>query len=188
MPELGFPDPPLADEAVLLRPWAQLDVPSLLLGRAGETADQFSWPSESRYTKTDARRFFVEQEQARERGEELHFAFVDPLSPDAVLGGGSLYGVDRLHGRAAVGYWLLPQARGHGIATRATVLLARYAFDILGVARLELTCGPENEASQRVAGRCGFVREGLLRSHIPYQGQRRDTVMFSLLPGELQTP
>ncbi|MEU4838724.1 GNAT family N-acetyltransferase [Nocardia testacea] len=64
-------------------------------------------------------------------------------------------------------------------------LLAGWAFDALAVARLELTCGPDNLASQRVALRCGFVREGLLRSHIPYQGARRDTVVFGLLPGEL---
>lgn len=54
------------------------------------------------------------------------------------------------------------------------------------VARLELTCGPDNEASQRVAERCGFTREGVLRSHIPFKGGRRDTVVFSLLPGELR--
>jgi hypothetical protein len=53
-------------------------------------------------------------------------------------------------------------------------------------ARLELTCGPDNEASQRVAERCGFVREGLLRSHIPFKAARRDTVIYSLLPGELR--
>jgi RimJ/RimL family protein N-acetyltransferase len=76
--------------------------------------------------------------------------------------------------------------RGHGAATRAVRLLARWAFDDLGIARLELTCGPDNTASQRVAERCGFTREGVLRSHMPFKGGRRDTVMFSLLPGELR--
>jgi RimJ/RimL family protein N-acetyltransferase len=64
-------------------------------------------------------------------------------------------------------------------------LIARWAFDALGIARLELTCGPDNEVSQRVALRCGFVREGVMRSHLPFKGGRRDTVLFSLLPGEL---
>jgi len=57
---------------------------------------------------------------------------------------------------------------------------------MLGLARIELTCGPDNEASARVAGRCGFVREGVLRSHMAFKGGRRDTVLFSLLPGELR--
>jgi len=55
-----------------------------------------------------------------------------------------------------------------------------------GYARLELTCGPDNLASQRVAERCGFTREGVLRSHVPFKGARRDSVVFSLLPGELR--
>jgi len=49
-----------------------------------------------------------------------------------------------------------------------------------------LTCDPDNEASQRVAGRCGFLREGVLRSHRPFKGDRRDTVIFTLLPDELR--
>jgi RimJ/RimL family protein N-acetyltransferase len=60
------------------------------------------------------------------------------------------------------------------------------AFVELGLARLELTCGPENVASQRVAERCGFTREGLLRSHVPFKGARRDSVIYGLLPGELR--
>jgi hypothetical protein len=60
------------------------------------------------------------------------------------------------------------------------------AFAELGMARLELTCGPDNEASQRVADRCGFVREGLLRSHVSFKGVRRDSVIYSLLSDELR--
>lgn len=188
MSELRFPDPPLADAVVLLRPWAELDVPAALIERSDASVDRFQWPHDARYTEADARQFFIEQEQARLRGEELHFAFVTPASPSEVLGGGSLYAVDPRHGRAAVGYWLAPQARGHGIATHAVRLLARHAFEKLEIARLELTCAPDNLASQRVAERCGFTREGVLRSHIPYKGGRRDTVIYSLLAGELAAP
>lgn len=183
--ELRYPDPPLADEIVLLRPWATLDVPAALMARDEPTIEGLPWPADARYTQADARRFFAEQEDARMRGEEVHFALVEHASPETVRGGCSLYGVDPTHGRAAVGYWLTPAARGRGLATRTTLLLARFAFAQLGVARLELTCGPDNKASQHVAERCGFTREGLLRSHIPYRGERRDTVMYSLLAGEL---
>ena len=97
-----------------------------------------------------------------------------------------LYDVRLDQGCASVGYWLAPEARGRGVATHAVRLLARWAFAELGLARLELTCGPDNEASQRVAERCGFVRGSLLRSRITFKGARRDTVIYSLLRGELR--
>jgi RimJ/RimL family protein N-acetyltransferase len=84
-----------------------------------------------------------------------------------------------------VGYWLAPAARGRGVASRAVRLLTGWAFDVLQLQRLELTCGPDNIGSQRVAERTGFTREGLLRSHMAFKGRRRDTLLFSLLPGEL---
>lgn len=74
---------------------------------------------------------------------------------------------------------------GRGMASHAVRLIARWAFDVVRLERLELTCGPDNYGSQRVAQRCGFSREGVLRSHLSFKGVRRDTVMFSLLPGEL---
>lgn len=186
MPALSFPSPPLADEVVLLRPWQAEDVPIKVMGFADPSVQRFSWPEVTPYTEEDARSFFEYQEEARRRGEELNFAFVEPGDPEMVLGGGSLYAIDREQGRAAVGYWLSPSSRGRGVATHATRLMARWAFEGLGVARLELTCGPDNERSQRVAERCGFVREGVLRSHMPFKGSRRDTVMFSLLSDELR--
>ena len=48
-----------------------------------------------------------------------------------------------------------------------------------------LTTHPENVASQRVAEKAGFVREGVLRSHMAYRECRRDSVLFSLLPSDL---
>lgn len=99
-----------------------------------------------------------------------------------VWGGASIYDIAVAEGRAAVGYWLAGHARGRGRATRTVRLPARWAFGDLAIARLELTCGPDNLASQRVAERSGFTCEGLLRSHLPFKGGRRDSLLFSLLP------
>jgi RimJ/RimL family protein N-acetyltransferase len=85
-----------------------------------------------------------------------------------------------------IGYWCAPQARGRGITTRALRLICQYGFDDLELPRLELITDPDNHASQRVAEKVGFQREGVLRSHLQHpDGRRRDSVMFSLLPGEV---
>ena len=95
---------------------------------------------------------------------------------------------NRESGRVEVGYWLLPEGRGKGRATRAVRLLSRWALAQPGVSRLELATSPENNASQQVAERSGFRREGTLRSYHVVDGRREDAVFFSLLPGELGEP
>ena len=185
MAELWFPVPPLAGDVVLLRPWREADAPGMVLAFSDPVMQQFSWRT-TPYTETDARAWFAEQEEARVRGEGLGFALAEPHDQDVLLGAVSLQEVRLDQGCAAVGYWLAPEARDRGAATQAVRLLARWAFGELGLARLELTCGPDNEASQHVAERCGFSREGLLRSHVPFKGARRDSVIYGLLPGELR--
>ena len=184
MAELWFPVPPLAGDVVLLRPWREADVPAIVLAFSDPVMQRFSWRT-TPYTETDARDYFAEQEEARVRGDALNFALAGPHDQDVLLGAVSLQEVRLDQGCAAVGYWLVPGARGRGAATQAVRLLARWAFAGLGLARLELTCGPGNQASQHVAERCGFSREGVLRSHVPFKGARRDSVIYSLLPGEL---
>ncbi len=186
MAELWVPVPPLAGEVVLLRPWREADVPRLLAGFSDPVVQRFSWPRTTPFTEADAQGYLAEQEKARLRGEELNFALAEPGDQDVVLGGESPYDVRQAQGCASVGYWLGPAARGHCAAAHAVRLLARWAFAELGLPRLELTCSPDNEASQHVAERCGFAREGLLRSHIPFKEARRDSVIYSLLPGELR--
>ncbi len=185
MAELRFPVPPLADDVVLLRAWREADIPSIVLAFSDPVMQRFSW-HDAPYTETDARDYFAEQDAARLRGDDLNFGLVEPCHQDVVLGCVSLYEVRPGQGCAGVGYWLAPGARGRGVATHAVCLLARWAFAELGLARLELTCSPDNEASQRVAERCGFSREGLLRSHVPFKEGRRDSLIYSLLPGELR--
>ena len=184
MAGLPLPTPVLTDDVVALRPWRDTDVAAQLKAFSEPFFQRFSdWAPR---TECHARRSLAEQEDARRRGERVGLAVVESHDHDVVLGGGSLNNVDLSQGRAAVGYWLTPEARGRGLATRSVLLLARWAFEELGIARLELTCGPDNRASQRVAVRCGFTREGVLRSHVPFKGGRRDNVLFSLLPSELR--
>ena len=73
---------------------------------------------------------------------------------------------------------------GHGAATIAVRLVSGWAFDELGIKRLSLITVPENLASQRVAERAGFTREGVERSSRRLYDDRHDCVVFSLLPSD----
>ena len=81
----------------------------------------------------------------------------------------------------SVGYWLLPSARGRGIATRAVRLLSDWAARDLGVPNLRLTTEPGNERSRRVAERSGFRQIGLLRHSATIDGRLIDQVVYELV-------
>ncbi|HXV33512.1 MAG TPA: GNAT family protein [Gaiellaceae bacterium] len=166
----------LEDDVIVLRPLEEDDAPALAAAIRHDP-DIDRWTSiPFPYTEELAREFIATT-------EESAFAVLDPASGE-LLGG---IGVRMRSARKAeVGYWIKASARGRGIATRALVLVARFAFAELGAARVQLTAEPDNVASQRVAEKAGFTREGVLRSFLELKGRRRDAVMFSLLPGELE--
>jgi RimJ/RimL family protein N-acetyltransferase len=91
-------------------------------------------------------------------------------------------------GVAEVGYWVAAEVRGRGVATTATRLAARWAFDAEPrLERLQLRADIENEPSNRVAEKAGFTREGVLRSaRYNVRLERRvDFAIWSLLRGEV---
>ena len=73
---------------------------------------------------------------------------------------------------------------GRGVATAAARLAVRFAFEELGLIRLEITVALRNSASQRVAEKVGAVREGLLRKRLFINGQSEDALIYSLLADE----
>ena len=166
------PDPHLAAEGVVLR------VPN-----DGDAL----WIEEA-LNDPDIAQFIVGTPPPRRWASSTGAEFVvTDAGHDEPLGFVSLRIAEGDPGLAAVGYWLRPEARGRGAATVAVRLIARWAFKELGVQRLELTTAPENVASQHVAERVGFIREGVLRglTAATKNNERRDAVIYSLLPADL---
>jgi RimJ/RimL family protein N-acetyltransferase len=80
-----------------------------------------------------------------------------------------------------IAYLAREEGRGRGLMTRAVRLLCDWLLEE-GVGRIEVRTHPENEASQRLARRAGFQREGLERRSIWLHGERVDAIVWSLLP------
>jgi RimJ/RimL family protein N-acetyltransferase len=165
----------LRDGDLVLRPPTRADVPAIV--EACQDADlvRFIPGFPSPYRKSDAKAWL-----ARKAGPARTFLIVDSET-DRLLGAIEV----RVAETGSIGYWVRADARGRDVATRATKLLARWALTKGGVERLELTTDVDNVASQRVAEKAGFTREGVLRAHLKLGKSRRDSVMFSLLPGDL---
>lgn len=169
----------LRDGELLLRPWTEDDVDALIAGCNDPEVAHWIPTIPHPYTREDALAFI--------RGEVRpeHQALAIELSGQVV--GGIGIGLNSHEYRATMGYWVAAEARGRGICTRALRLLTRHALEELELQRVDLVTDPDNLASQRVAEKVGFQREGVLRAHLRHpDGRIRDSVMFSLLPGELR--
>jgi RimJ/RimL family protein N-acetyltransferase len=183
MPEIPLPDPPLNDGAVALRPWRAADLVPLV--EACQDPEIPRWTAvPSPYGEHDAREYLARAEIDRRSGRELGLAVVD-AGEGTLLGSCGLARFDWQDRKVEVGYWIAAAARGRSVGSRATGLLSRWALESLGMERVELLANPMNEASQRLAERAGFTREGLLRAYRRRKGEREDLIMFSLLAGDI---
>jgi RimJ/RimL family protein N-acetyltransferase len=168
-------------EGVVLRPWRLEDVPAVTAACQDPEIARWLMFVPDPYTEADAR-FYVEDCLASS-DERKPFAVTD--AETGVVIGSIDMRINRMQ-TGHVGYWLAAEARGRGLTTAALRALSRWAIEELGLGRVELVTDPDNFASQRVAEKAGFQREGILRSILLNRdGSRRDGVMFSLLPGDL---
>ena len=119
-------------------------------------------------------------ERAREEGTREGFAIVD-AEDGSFLGIAVAIRIDEAAKEAELGYILAPEARGRGAATEALRELTEWGF-ARGLQRLELRGDADNEASRRVAERCGYTLEGILRSVYFKEGRRTDMFIYSRLP------
>jgi [ribosomal protein S5]-alanine N-acetyltransferase len=178
---IPLPQPPLGDGVVRVRPWRADDLAARV--EAWRDADLMRFmlqPAPEPITVEAARAWLEARERRRLAGEALFLVVAEPDS-DRAVGAVWLWNVSTADRRGEIGYWLLRPARGRGYATRAVELLCRYAFEQLGLARLELFTMPENLASIRLAQRTGFRRERPLRAHRPAGPLRVDLAVFARL-------
>jgi len=110
-----------------------------------------------------------------------HLAPTGPASYNfAIAQGGIAVGnvgisnINPKHDTAWAYYWVTTSSRGRGLASRALVTAAAWAFDGLGLFRLELGHRLNNPASCRVASAAGFLPEGIERAKLRYGEVRFD--------------
>ncbi len=157
-PPLAHAQPRLFGDGLTLRPWCRGDAPELV--RAYADPDIHRWHCRS-LSLAEAEEWVVHTAQ---RWEQDAGASWTVSRHDALLGRVGIGGVDLHEARAEVGYWVLPEARGQGVATGALAAVADWAFDDRGFHRLELDHSTRNPASCRVAERAGFAVEGTKRA------------------------
>lgn len=153
-----------ADGGLLLRPWRPADAPAVLAAFSDPAIQR--WHMRRADSEEEAASWIEQWAAAWYNETDIHWAIVRPGGdgPDEVLGRVALRGLIPAVGYAECAYWVLPAARGAGVAPRAVGAVRRWAFDDrTGFERLELVHSSANEASCRVADKAGFPFEGVRR-------------------------
>jgi acyl-CoA thioesterase FadM len=97
-----------------------------------------------------------------------------------LVGGISLMAIEKNH-QAELGYWIGVPFWGKGICTEAGLLVADYAFNVLGLARLHARHMSRNQPSGRVLRKIGFSHEGSLRAHVKKWDKFEDVETYGLM-------
>ena len=174
---------PLIDEELLLRPFRVDDTSDLhcaVRESLKELKPWMSWATED-YSEQTARDYIT---IARARWEEHTFYAFAILRANELLGACTLSSIHSIYRFCNLGYWVRTSCRGQGIAGRAAKLAARFAFQRLGLIRVEIVIAVGNQASLRVAEKIGAHEEGILLNRIVVGTSIHDAHMYSLVPSD----
>jgi RimJ/RimL family protein N-acetyltransferase len=176
----------LTERSILIRSFRAGDEDALYEAVRESIAEVSVWLPwcHQNYSIEESREFITSRETASQGGEWYSFGIFAKDS-GRFLGGVGINFINRVHQMANLGYWVRTSEAGHGVATTATRLAARFGFEELGMQRIEIVAAVDNIASQRVAEKAGAMREGVLRRRLLIRGESLDAVLFSMVPEDL---
>jgi RimJ/RimL family protein N-acetyltransferase len=176
----------LTDGVVQIRPLAERDAHALFEAISESLPQLCSWLTWCRpdYDLYDCTAYILKAQADWQRGVQFNFGTFD-VKTQAFLGSVALNQITAVHKFANVGYWVRSSKAGQGIATAAVKLIAKFAFQTLGLNRLEIVAPVGNVPSQRTALKAGAFFEGTLRQRLMLSGKLHDANLYSLLSQDL---
>ncbi|UPG84070.1 GNAT family N-acetyltransferase [Luteibacter aegosomatis] len=177
----------LTDGVIRLRAYRDGDADALAEAVRESAASAGRWLAWARpdYDTATAQDWIRQCKQAWLLGDGFEMLIVDAQT-DRFLGGMGVNQRHREHRFANLGYWLRSSAQGKGYVTRAGALALRFAFETVGISRIEIVAAHDNLPSRRAAERIGGTFEGILRNRLVIQGEPVDSAMYSVVPEDLQ--
>jgi RimJ/RimL family protein N-acetyltransferase len=178
------PIPTLPTERLILRPFSLADAPAVqqLAGdrQVAETTANIPHP----YEDGMAEAWIGRHEQGFAKDESATWAMVaKPGGPP--LGAISLM-LNLANAYAELGYWVGRPYWNHGYCTEAAAAVVKYAFEDLGLNRVQARHMTRNPASGRVMQKIGMAHEGKLRQQARRWGVFEDLEMYAILLEEYE--
>jgi ribosomal-protein-alanine N-acetyltransferase len=83
-----------------------------------------------------------------------------------------------------LGYWIDQSYAGRGLVPEAVVVVFRFAFEELGLHRVQVSIIPRNRASRRVAAKLGLRDEGIAVRYLEIDGRWEDHIRYAITAEE----
>jgi [ribosomal protein S5]-alanine N-acetyltransferase len=146
-----------------------------------------SWPDDALTMAAYRRRL---RQMAAEWRADQGYGFSLFLRPaGTIVGGVNLSHVRRgVAQSASLGYWMGAAYAHQGLMGEALTALLPYAFERLGLHRIEAACLPRNKPSRALLAKLGFREEGYAVKYLKINGQWQDHVLYGLLAEDYRLP
>jgi len=175
----------LCDGVVRIRRYRTADIDAIHQAAMESIAEITPWEDwlHEEYRRSDTAAWIEAQPEMWKNGN--HAFVIEDVTTGTVLGSSGINKIDPRHRNANLGYWVRSSWTRRGVATRATFLAARFAFEDLELIRVGIVAAVENTASRRVAERVGARFEGVLHHGLMIRGVGRDAALYSLTTEDL---
>lgn len=184
--DIWLPDDPappvLEGPRVCLRPIREGDEDAVF-DVFGDAAVMRYWSRPPMRSPEEARGYVADLARVFARRTHLPWA-ITLIDDDLLLGTCTLFAISLAHRRAEIGYALAKSHWRRGIAREALTIALAYAFDVLGLNRVEADTDPRNTRSIRMLETLGFRREGVLRERWLVNAESQDSALYGLLARE----
>ena len=83
-----------------------------------------------------------------------------------------------------VGYWIDERHAGNGYTPEALAIILKYAFEELGLHRVQVAIIPRNASSRRVVEKLSLRDEGIAKRYLEINGEWEDHIRFAITSEE----
>lgn len=147
---------------IMLRSWQDEDTDDLIEGLNNINVSKWLAAIPHPYTKQDAEGFIYYAKHTAENAGNIMLAIVLKES-NKVIGGTSIEAINKRNGTAGGGIWLNEKYQRNGYGSEAFSLRIKYAFEEMGLRRIDSGYFPENSQSEKMQKNLGFRDEGIKR-------------------------
>lgn len=176
----------LENDRALLRPLQATDIDEFR--KIAFDKDIWRYSVSRIYNEADLQDYMLRAFRDKEKCARYPFAIIDKLTGQ-VAGSTSYCNIFFHDSRLEIGFtWLAPAYQKTGLNRACKFLLVDYAFNQMGMQRVEFKTDAINRKSRNALKGIGAVQEGILRSHtLMHDGRRRNTVYFGILKRDWPT-